>query len=312
MKKLDLHFHTALSDGVKYSEELLNEIKKEEYLMLTATDHDIVNREFSQWMKKIWFPTVEGVEISVHDNENEIKEYIGKNTFHMTYYKETIGNALDEIFQNTRTGRQEKLQVQIEQLQKSGFNISSKDFYEHRESKFLGKDKSWYNALFLAQYIYLSEENKKIVSNIFWKEVSSTIFLRECLLSHWKYAHIGTKQIDEYEPTLEQLAENIHGWILSIAHPNSTFISIESFLTAAKLLIKKYPINAIEINARADEQRVDAIIEFCKMNWLIITFWSDFHRGRWDETHGTFGETTPHVSEDILKKNCDKFLDKIQ
>lgn len=311
MIKIDQHFHTTLSDGVNSSKELLEDIKKEEYLVLIATEHDIINRDFSEWMKKFWFPKVEGVEISVTDKYHEIKEHTGTNSFHMTYYKDIISTEIEEILKNTCRGKQEKLNVQIDKLQNYGFDISQSDFYNYRESKFPGKDRSWYNVLFLAQYIFLSPENKNLVKNIFWREVSVTEFLKECLLSSGKYANIGTQQVAEYEPNLEQLANAIDGGVWAIAHPNSTFKSIDHFLQATKKLIQKYPITAIEINARADKYRIDTIMKFCKENNLLITFWSDFHKGRSDETHGSFGKTNPYISEKTLKENYKKFLKDI-
>jgi len=75
---------------------------------------------------------------------------------------------------------------------------------------------------------------------------------------------------------------------LSIPHPNITFKTVEDFLQAGEMLIQKYPINAIEINTKADEKRVKSILDFTKKNNLILTFGSDFHKGEGDETHGAF------------------------
>lgn len=311
MIKIDQHFHTTLSDWFNSSEELFERIKKEEYLILIATEHDIINREFSEGIKKIWFPKVEGVEISVTDKNHEIKKYTGRNSFHMTYYQEKISKEIEEILQNTCRWKQEKLNVQINKLQTYGFNISQSDFYDYWENIFPGKDRAWYNVLFLAQYIFLSADNKNLVKNIFGKEVSYQEFLKECLLSHGKYSHIWTKEIDKYEPDLEQLSDNISGGVLCIAHPNNTFKSKEHFLNAAQKLIKQYPITAIEINAKANTYRVDTIVNFCKKHNLLITFGSDFHKGRGDEIHWSFWETNPHIPESILTENYKKFIEQI-
>ena len=48
MIKIDQHFHTTLSDGVNSSAELLERVKKNQYYILVATEHDIINRDFSK------------------------------------------------------------------------------------------------------------------------------------------------------------------------------------------------------------------------------------------------------------------------
>ena len=229
----------------------------------------------------------------------------------MTYYRETIPAALEHLLQESARGQQEKIAAQIDKLQTHGFDISQEKFFNYRESQYPWKNKAGYNALHLAQYIFLSSENKNLVQKIFWKEVSHIAFLQECLLSSGKYAHIGTQQVGEYEPTLEKVANAIQGGVLAIPHPNHTFRTRENFQEAAELLIKKYPISAIEINARADQQRVETIVEFCKKHSLIITFGSDFHKDPGDETHGTFGETNPFVPPEILTEHYENFLKRI-
>ncbi len=320
MALIDQHFHTTLSDWGHSSKELLDTINvaQDAIFLLVATEHDIINRDFPILIKNKLpkHPQVEGVEISTTDSEDEIRKYTWRMSFHMTYYKKNISQELAELLMNTCTGKQKKLEALIIKLQNKWFTISPKDFYGYWGQQIPWKDILGYNVSHVAKYLYRFGENKrKIQEEIFnsWDIPSLGEVINECLLPSWRYARDLTPLVERYEPNLEEIIHSIEWGILSIAHPHVTFKQwwINAFLEAAELLIKKYPINAIEINARAGQNRVDATIAFCEKHQLFITFWSDFHKWGGDEAHWTFWETNKLIPEKTLHENYEQFLKQI-
>jgi len=117
--------------------------------------------------------------------------------------------------------------------------------------------------------------------------------------------------IDEYEASLE-IVRNIkekNNAILSIPHPNFTFKWwISEFQNNLEHYINIWGVNALEINARATQEWVKAILEAKDTYWLYLTFGSDCHR-IWipDDKHWDFWEMNPYISEDFIKKSFNEY-----
>ena len=136
-------------------------------------------------------------------------------------------------------------------------------------------------------------------------------FYRKYLKKWWSHSEIFLASVPRYEPTLQVLNQikESNNAILSIAHPNFSFKSIEEFKRVLPNYVSNW-INAIEINSKANLDWVTEIIELSNLYNLFLTFWSDCHFV-WspDKTHWDLGNTNPFVSEDLRKNKFNELKD---
>jgi hypothetical protein len=128
-------------------------------------------------------------------------------------------------------------------------------------------------------------------------------------LKEWweRYADFWIR-VHDYERSLQdcKLFREQSNAILSIAHPNFTFKKwwIDEFNDVLPHYIEHGGVNAIEINAKATKEWVDAIIEAKNKYNLFLTFWSDCHRvWKPDSKHGDFWDINPFISSDFVTES---------
>lgn len=93
--KADLHFHTTLSDGGITSAEAAGECVKRSVSFAVATEHDVVNREFSKLARAKGIESLEGVEISARApiGDGAVKH------LHLTAYAKHFAPELDLLLE---------------------------------------------------------------------------------------------------------------------------------------------------------------------------------------------------------------------
>lgn len=297
--KLDMHFHSTLSDGRKNSYEILEDAKEKWLDFLACTDHDIINEDFPILAKNAWINTCEAVEISAHDNNEHL---------HFTCYSQKFNQKIINILENTRNWRGRKIYKQIELLQKNWFIINNADFYEFYKDK---TNLDNLNISHLAWYIFRFEENIKLVKILTWENMTRENFLLRCLKTEGDFSYIWSVLIPEYEPSLEliwKLAKE-NSAVLSLAHPNFK-LTQEEFKSKIEYYLSLW-VNAVEINSQATEDRVKLILDFQKIYKYILTFWSDCHFKTYSEDkHSELGFSNPYFSEEITESNFKRFKEK--
>lgn len=299
--KLDMHFHSTLSDGRKNSAEILREAKEKWLDFVTFTDHDIIHENVDTIAKALyWIDSCEAVEIS---------SYVENKHLHFTCYAGTFNNRVVEILENTRNWRKQKIDKQIELLQKNWFKIDKEEFYEFYRLK---TNIDNLNVSHLAWYIYRFEENIKLIKTIIWEDLTREDFLHRCLKTEWDFNHLGSVVIPEYEPGLELvwgLAKE-NSAVLSLAHPNYK-LTQEEFKAKIWYYMSLW-VNAVEINSGATEEWVNLILEYQNKYNYILTFWSDCHFKSYEEDeHSTLWFSNPYVVEKVIDENFKRFKETI-
>ncbi len=97
-----------------------------------------------------------------------------------------------------------------------------------------------------------------------------------------------------------------------MAHPNFSFEKwgIEEFKRVLPNYVKKW-VWAVEINARATPDWIQAILEARRKYDLVLTFWTDCHE-IWttDRKHGDLWQLNPYISGELIQQNFEKFKKK--
>ena len=300
----DMHFHTINSDWNTKLDQLSDFLqdKKWDFLFLSPADHDIVSRDVVSAIKQFWIPTSEATEISA-------KNYQHDKSLHLTLYAKNITSRVDHILKSTREQKILMIMGQIEHLNKFWFDIDLLDFY--RFSCLSWKSIDWINKFDIARYIYSKPETRKTLFKANWWKLQDHEFYNRYLKTWWdKYSEFWY-EIDDYEPWLEVVSwfrEECNG-ILSIAHPNVAFKRwIGRFNEVLLHYIKKWWINAIEINTRASKEWVEAILFLSNKYWLYLTFWSDNHNiAKSTYSQWKVWELNPNITDDLVKRCFDKY-----
>ncbi|QFR39650.1 hypothetical protein A9Q91_05515 [Candidatus Gracilibacteria bacterium 28_42_T64] len=306
MPNIDLHFHTQLSDGANNNEEIIETAHKEKISFLCATEHDIVNLKLRDLAESEGIDSCEGVEISACN-------YDTQKHLHLPCYTNQFSTQTHIILEGVREARKKKISKQIELLQSQGFHINEIDFIKYFTD--LGVNTANLNNYHLSYYIYLSKDNTDLLESILHLKLDQIGFLKECLRQSGKFGEIGSVQVENYEPAIEEagkIASDNFG-VLSIAHPNFSFSDegthgfIESFSD-----YHDRGVNAIEINALASPEWIEAILKIQKKFNLILTFGSDCHEiGKRDKKHGSLGDINPHIDQDFIKAHFKVFHKKV-
>lgn len=303
MNKFDMHFHTTMSDWKLTNEEVIKEAVEKWIDFLSVTEHDIVNTDFVNLAKKKWIDSLEWVEVSSFDN------IIAQRSLHITCYANKFNWKLINVLENTRNGKVGKVKKQIDVLRWNWFDIDYDKFIQYFENKWF--DKQNLNNSHVSEYLYLNDENVKLVEELTWEKISWWDFIRRCLKTHWDFKHIWWTKVDKYEPTIKEIWEiaKQNWYFLSLAHPNFTFRNdFELFI----LFIQEYKdiLNWIEINSLASKEWVEIILKTAKKYNLILTFWSDDHfiRDKVDNVHWNIWDKNPYVSETDIMENFKHFI----
>ncbi len=301
--KIDLHFHSSLSDWRKDSSEMVKIAKAKWLDFAVCTDHDVVNKEFSILANKAWIKSCEAVEIS--SNDEKYSQHL-----HLTCYSKHFSRNIDNILKESMAWRQEKSKRQIRVLKNNGFNISEKKFLEFFIKKWVNVENI--NSYHISSYIYCFPENIILIEKLTWEKMDKNEFLKQCLKEEWRFPWVWSVRVDEYVPNLQtcwRMAKENNA-ILSVAHPNFK-LTQEEFKERIEHYLNCW-INWVEINSKATKSWVKLILKYQKKYDYIITFWSDCHfRENEDDEHWEFWEMNSFVSQDLIDLNMYYFEKKL-
>ncbi len=301
MKKIDMHFHTRLSDWSRNNNEVLKETKEKWIDFISATEHDIVNEDLVVSARMNWISSTCWVEISAFDDIND-------KSLHLTCYSDNFWLEIRDILDWVREKRKIKIKKQIDRLEENGFNIDYDKFLKFYKNLDVNIDNI--NNFHIEDYIFQKEDDlEKLLSRLIWKKLDKWEFIKECLKKDWEFRNIWWEQIPKYEPTVSKIWDlSIQNkYFLSLAHPNFTFNNDEEgFLK----FIDEYQdkLNWIEINSQANEKWVKLIIDTSVKYWMILTFWSDSHHKWRDQKHWDLWDMNKYITEELIEENFEDFL----
>ncbi|MDD4151429.1 MAG: hypothetical protein PHR68_02335 [Candidatus Gracilibacteria bacterium] len=304
MKNLEMHFHTKLSDGLKSNDEVFDFLKGKKIDFITATEHDIVNKDFQENMNLAGVKTAYGVEISSCD-------YMDKKSMHILNYSSIISETLDFRLEKLRNDKIEKIKLQIENLKNKGFISDYYEFISHYEKK--GSNIFNLNSYDIAIYIYKNKENVSFIEKTYKYKFSEEEFYRQFLKKGGKFSHVGWIKLPDYEFDLKEITSHISSDnIFSLAHPNLTFENNISYFKEKVKKLVEFGLNAIEINSIASKEWIEEIIKLQKKYDLILTFGSDCHfREDFDGKHREIFKLNPFLTEKIVNENYEKIMKKL-
>jgi len=301
MKKIDMHFHTTLSDWSRNNNEVIKEAKNKWIDFISATEHDIINDDLSLSARINWLKSTSWVEISAFDDIND-------KSLHLTCYSDNFWSEIIDILDWVRDKRKLKIKKQIEILKNNWFDIDYNKFLRFYKNLNINIDNI--NNFHIEDYIFQQEDKiDKLLMSLIWKKLKKWDFIQECLKKNWEFNYIGWEQIPKYEPTVSKIWEISikNKYFLSLAHPNFTFRNDQEWFLK---FIEEYQdkLNWIEINSQASREWVNLIIKTSVEYWLILTFWSDSHHKWIDQKHGDLWDMNKYVSEKIIEENFEDFL----
>ena len=94
----------------------------------------------------------------------------------------------------------------------------------------------------MREYLFLDPRNAQIAEEKMGNAFSKATFIRRALSKSGDFAHIGSiENLTPYEPSVELCGElaRENNAILSIAHPNHTFDSIQEFQKLVPSYVEK-------------------------------------------------------------------------
>ena len=302
MKKIDMHFHTKLSDWSRTNEEIIKESKDKWIEFIAATEHDIINDDLVLSARVNWLATTWWVEISSHD------DIVTWKSMHLTCYSNDFWKEIRNILENTVINRKLKIRKQIDKLESNWFNINYKKFLRFYRNLDVNLDNL--NNFHLEDYIFQNEDNiDKLLLSLVWVKLDRGKFIERCLKRDGDLKHIWWDEVEKYEPSIDIIwkLSKENNYFLSLAHPNFTFRNNEQeFLDFIEEYQDKF--NWIEINSQASEDWVKLITDTSVKYWLILTFWSDSHHKRKDQKHGDLWDMNEFLTEEIIEENFEEFL----
>ncbi len=304
--KLDMHFHSQFSDWTSDVETLLKLAQKKELDFVALTDHDRVSDEFSLLAWEYGISTTQSVEISA------VNTHMNKS-LHLTFYAHSIEWKIREILGNVLEKKKELIQKQILWFQNIWCEITYQDVVNYVQK--FSRSETGINKYDIVRVLFQSEKNYEIIRQLnnqedIWVEDFYLKFLKK-----WgeKFEEFAAK-VDEYEVQMHDCKNAVeqNNGILSVAHPNFTFRNgIWEFFDHLPVLIKTWWVNAIEINAKATKEWVDAILQAKEKYNLFLTFWSDCHHiWRPDSKHGDFWDVNPFLTEEFISQEFEKYREK--
>ena len=116
MDKIDMHFHSTCSDGANTHEEILKQAQQKGLEFIALTDHDHISGIFQEKAQEMWIKSTQSVEISARNYQH------GKS-LHLTCYAKEFSQDVSDILDWIRQSKKDNLAIQLQSLQKSGFDI---------------------------------------------------------------------------------------------------------------------------------------------------------------------------------------------
>ena len=307
---IDMHCHTTESDGHQTPREVYEHAKQKWITVFSITDHDKITRhpDFPAWVQNDGQLILEWVEVSAR-----YVRWDYRKSLHIPVYGLALKWEIDDILIGVRRGKAEKVQRQCEQLRKNGCMIQLPNnrivpfSFEAMRLCFPETQEDGFNNAHLVELVLKHRDNMRKLENLApW--INEKNLLKEGFKSEWKYRReISLREkLPEYEPTIEELMETIDrsNTIVSIAHPNYTFRTIEEFQSQIGYIIS-LGVNGIELNSTANQSWYSAIQEFrdyqmdSMSTQAFLTAWSDCHDmypKKYDSRHSLLGDMNPYMS----------------
>ncbi|MCD4817461.1 MAG: PHP domain-containing protein [Candidatus Cloacimonetes bacterium] len=274
MNKIDLHLHTNYSDGIFSPKEVLELAAKNEYTIISITDHDTLDgyRAAQEINHKYDLKILPGVEVSSYYKNRDV---------HILAYDiapdDQEFNELLEYIQKSRYIRAERI---IENLEKLGISV---DF--ERVKALAGK-----NVLIARPHIA-----RAMVENGTCKSTQEAF---DNYIGNESPAYVLKKT-----PTVDEIIESIHraGGVAVLAHPHTLFNDsyiydfVEMDLDGLEVFYAKY-----------DEHTVDHYDEIAQKNNLIRTGGSDFH-GMLNDFNYFGDRSAPHYVVEEIKYRAKRY-----
>jgi histidinol phosphatase-like PHP family hydrolase len=308
---IDMHCHTTNSDGAQSPEEVYQYAQDQDIAIHAITDHDKITRhpDFPAWIQQDGRLILEWVEVSARYERWDYRKSI-----HIPIYALSLRWELEDILAGIRRGKAEKVQRQCEQLRANGCMIELPDrrivpfSYDAMRLCFPGTQEDGYNNAHLVELVLRHRDNIRKLEDVA-PGIDAKNLMKEGFKSEWKYTKsISLRdKLPEYEPRIEELMEVVDrdNTIVSIAHPNYTFRSIEEFHEQAGYIMSLWA-DTIELNSTASLEWIEGIEQI--RNWQIesytspchLTYGSDCHDlypTRPDARHSLLGDMNPYVSQ---------------
>ena len=305
---LDMHFHSISSDWYSTKTELLQKAKEKNMDFIALTDHDVISYWFREETQRLEIESCQSVEISSYNKAHN-------KSLHLTFYAKEISTDISSRIQTIIDAKIGLLKKQVLFFKDIWFDIDILEMYNFYDKS--NRNKETLNKFDLVRFMFLKESNRilaqKINNNI---PINIEWFYLKFLKRWWEFFDKYAVIIDAYEMPIESCSDFVtqSNWVLSIAHPNVTFRKwwIQEFQEVLPFYIEKAWINAIEINAKATQNWVEAILEAKNNYWLFLTFWSDFHKeGIDDWKHWEFWEKNIYTQKDFIKSCFEEYREKI-
>ncbi len=260
IKKLDLHTHTNISDGIYSPEELIDYAIREDIIALAITDHDTVDglKRGMKYAKDKNFNLIPGVEFSL--------EFSG-GSFHLVgLYVDYENDELNETVQKLQNVREDRARKMVEALKDSGIDISYDKVEKEVDGGAIGKP-----------------HIARVMVKMGYGNDMGDIFKNYMLRGKPGYVKKENIPIEEAVSVIKNA-----GGIPIIAHPASLkFNSFRKFENMVRELIA-VDVKGIEVYSSMHSiEEVFLFYKVAKKYNLVISGGSDFH-GDKNEKLGTY------------------------
>jgi hypothetical protein len=306
-----MHCHSTNSDGAQSPEEMYQKADELWIDIFAITDHDKITRHpdypvgYHNWKLRL-----EWVEVSARYERGDYRK-----SLHIPVYALSLRWELEDILAGIRRGKAEKVQRQCEQLRANGCMIELPDnrivpfSFEAMQVCFPQTQEDGFNNAHLVELVLKHRDNMKKLENLApW--INEKNLLKEGFKSEGRYRHAISlrEKLPEYEPRIEELMEVVEkrNTIVSIAHPNYTFSTVEEFMIQARYILS-LGLNAIEVNSTAKNEWIKGIETFrtskieSHASPIIFTYGSDCHDlspKRVDTRHSLLGDMNPAINQE--------------
>ena len=145
------------------------------------------------------------------------------------------------------------------------------------------------------------------------EKFSRSNFLCACLKRNGEFSYIGSvDDIPKYDLDVNLCGElaRENKAVLSIAHPNHTFDTLEEFERLVPSYVER-GVNAIEIHYSTAPEWIEAILRMRKRFDLLLTFGSDFHADTNKKEHGDLGDLNPNIDEAFMNRELERILEAV-
>ena len=294
-KKIDLHIHTNISDGVLSPREVIDEAYKNSVSVIAIADHDITdayNDELFSYAESKSIKIISAVEISTRYKKAGI---------HVLGYNFDLKNKVmqDKLFK-IRNARHDYLHNVANKLSELGYiiNVEKLDEIEAVTKAHIALD------------IIENDKNKEILLKEF-KHIPSKGEFIETIMNENCPAYVKKETVTPKEAA--EIIRAANGKVV-LAHPVA--YKYEDNLTEKDILdiIKEMKPDGLEANylyVDRNEHMIDETEiwnEFAKENNLFVTIGSDFHKKDKIRPQIGFINTDFTLEENVADEIIDKLI----